>query len=488
MARIVAGADVHPLIDRSLAPVLRAIGASLGPHGRSVLYDRGGTVARAATGFAIAREMPMPEGPAGVAPRLLKEGLFAADRDWSDGTARLALIAGGCFAAAAREARSGVPVRALGDAIAAVARTIASHLDAERLAQADLPALARTAGLAPDLADRLAALVNELGGEAVFDVKENNGRGLDMTRAQGFVFAARPLGEAALSDLAGVHVLVCDDIIQDFGALAPVLEGFAGKRKALVIAARDITGAALATLKRNQQAAIVTVAALQPQDAGQRAADGLEDLAVATGATLIAERFGTRIERLRPAMLGKAGSFRFADGLATFLKPCGAEKDVRMRRRLLRAAAVKARHLSYDREQFERRAARLGGQWCELRLAGDTGFETELLLRTARAALAAMQSAVRHGALAGGGDLYARLAARLAAAGASAPQRAAARAVGQGLLAIPRHLAVNGGASAGFQPASGSLPQDPLFLTKDIINQGLGLAASLLSAGTLVAR
>src|SRR5689334_2591724 len=100
MARITAGADLHRLLERSLRPLMRAVGASLGPDGRTILYARGPRdVAEAATGFAIAREMPTADGPRGTAPRLLKETLFAVDRDFGDGTARLALIAGECFSA-----------------------------------------------------------------------------------------------------------------------------------------------------------------------------------------------------------------------------------------------------------------------------------------------------------------------------------------------------------------------------------------------------
>ncbi|HTN97704.1 MAG TPA: hypothetical protein VL101_12070, partial [Nordella sp.] len=225
MARIVAGAGLHRRLDRSLRPVLRAIGASLGPDGRDVLYDKGGAVGRAVTGFAIAREMPIPEGPDGVAPRLLKEVLFAADRDWGDGTARLALIAGGCFSGGMREVTGGISQRPLCEAIRRLARQLSDVIDGERACETDLLAIARGAGAASAQAERFAALVTDLGSAAIFDVKENNGHGIEVTRSQGFVFDARTLGEEALSDLASVNVLVADEIIQDFGMLAPVLEG-----------------------------------------------------------------------------------------------------------------------------------------------------------------------------------------------------------------------------------------------------------------------
>ena len=490
MARIVAGADLYPLLDSSLRPALRAIGLSLGPDARTVLFGSGGQspIGRATTGFAIARAMPIPSGPMGVAPRLLNETLFAADRDFGDGTARLALIAGACFSAGAREVVAGIPLRPLCESIASLTQEIASQVGEEGAAQVDLLQIARSAGAAPALAGQLADLVAQLGGDAVFDVKENNGRGIEVTRSPGFVLDAKPLGSGSLSALSSVSVLVADEIIHDFGVLAPVLEGFAHKRKSLVIAARDIAGTALSTLRQNQQAEIVTVAALQPADAGQRAADCLEDLAIATGATLIADRFGTKLERVRPAMLGQASGFRFAGGMATFLEPKGEAQDIAFRRRLLAASAEKARHLSYDREHFERRRARLGGQWCELRVAGDSSHETDAMIKTTRAAVSAMQSAMQDGAVSGGGALYGKLAIRLAKGDSSAVAAAAERAVARGLMAIPQHLVANQGSATDAARLECASVLDPLCLTKVVINQGLGLAVSLLRAGALIAR
>lgn len=490
MTEIIAGAGIYRLFDASLRPVIRAIGLSLGPDGRTVLYKRGGSgsIAQAATGFAIAREMPIPSGPGGAAPRLLKETLFAADRDFGDGTARLALIAGQCFSAGAREIAGGAAPRPLCETIASLSDEIVSWLAAAQEPEVNLLHIARSSGVTPPLAEKLAALVHELGGDASIDVKENSGHGIELTRSPGFVLEAKPMGNGALPALSSPSILVADEIIHDFGSLAAVLEGFANKRKPLIIVARDITGPALATLKRNQGADIVTVAALQPADAGQRAADCLEDLAVATGATLIAERFGLKLESVRPLMLGQASGFRFADGRAMFLEPGGRAEDIALRRRMLAAAAEKARHLSYDREHLERRRGRLGGQWCELRIAGDTPYATQALITATRAALRSMQSALRSGTVAGGGALFGRLATRLTEKGASDMEAAAARAMARGLLAIPGHLAAN--ASAGqIGPTAREEPvQDPLALTITIINQGIGLATSLLRTGAVIAR
>ena len=170
-----------------------------------------------------------------------------------------------------------------------------------------------------------------------------------------------------------------------------------------MIAARGITGAALATLQANQAKSLVTVSALVPADAGQHAADCLEDLAVATGATLVADRLGTAIGKVRPTMLGRTREFRFDQGRATFIGPGGRAEEIAMRRQLLAAQADKAKNLSLDRERLERRRARLGGVWCELRVSRSTPQDTALLIECAKATVANLQSVLRHGAVPGGG-------------------------------------------------------------------------------------
>jgi chaperonin GroEL len=489
MTQILAGPSVHRLLDASLRPVIRAIGLTLGPDGRTILYEHGlREAAEAATGFVVAREMPIPGGVRGVAPRLLKETLFAADRDFGDGTARLALIAGKCFSAGAREIAGGTALRPLCEAMVGVSDEVTAYLTEAQTPAVDLLAVARSAGVTPTLAEELAALVRDLGPDASIDVKENINRGIEVTKAQGFVLEAKPIAQEALTDLSSPSVLVADEIIHDFGSLAAVLEGFANKHKPLVIVARDITGAALATLKRNQQAEIVTVAALMPAEAGQRAADSLEDLAIATGATLIAERLGAKLESLRPPMLGQAAGFRFADGKAMFIEPKGKMEDIALRRGLLAAEAQQARYLSYDRELFERRRGRLGGQWCELRVAGDTPRATAGLITGTRATLRSMQSVMRQGAVRGGGVLYGEIGHRLQAKRAGEIERVAARAVAQGLLAIPLQLAANASAGEGRTTQGHESVQDPLALTKTIVDQGIRLAAALLQTGAVLAR
>jgi chaperonin GroEL len=468
--------------------MVMAIASSFGPCGRGVLVSReSGSPGILWKGSDIAREMPAPEGTAGIAPRMLKETLFAFDRDHKDGSSRLAIMAEVCLRALMREERAGTTAPHLTDTMAGLVSGMSDTLQSELRVPTNLVHVAHGSGLSDALATDLASLVAEMGADTAFDITQVNEPCFNITRTEGFTLEVKTLGNAALPALSAVNIMVADEIIRDFGSISPVLEGFANKQKALVIVCRGIEGSALATLKANQTANVVTVAAFQPAEAGPQSSDLLEDLAIATGATLVAERFGTTLGKLRPAMLGRAAAFKTSDGRANFISPGGPRGEIDARRRLLAAQAERAKYLSYDRERLERRRARLDGRWCEIELGSATAQETAMLSDRVRAAIANLQASLRHGAVAGGGAAFSKLAAHFSRPLFNASEAAAARCLRDALTAIPRNLAANCGRAQAWDAAE--IPvQDSLLVTKSVIEQAVGLSSLLLRTGILIAR
>lgn len=454
---------VRRLFATSLEPMAHAIAASLGPEGAPALFDQGTEkIGRARSGLEIAMAMPKAEGLAGTAPRLLKEMLFAAQRDLGDGTAQLALIAIATFTQAVR---TRAPAVALANAIDAVRPLVKELIEAERCAEIDLVSLAEGAGADARLAQELAGILKETGPDGVIEVSEALRPGMEVIAAPGFMIDAEPIGD--IVDLSNASVLVANEIINDFGHLVGVLEGFVKKQKSLAIAARDITGPALATLLQNQKAGIVRLAALRPRDAGQRAADVLEDLAIATGATLVSDRQGTKLGSLRPAMLGSAAGFSATKARALFTSPAGDAALIAQRRSTLAAEIARNRHLSLDREHAQRRRSRLAGNWREIKLAGQNADATAAMLAAARSATTAMTSAVNGGAVPGAGAAFAAVAAKLEA---SHPT------IAHGLRAIAKKLNTS------------QTIQDPLPLQCAIADQALSFTAQLLRTAAIISR
>ena len=441
--RVLIGAAARRAVFLPLLRNVRAINASLGPDGRALLYEATpGGVGLARDGLTIAIEMAENEGARSIGPRILKETLFASQRDLGDGAARLACIFGAILEQGARFVAAGYPPQQLADEILRAGRASEERLAEERCATPDLKAMANVVATDATLAEVVAAGIAHAGVHGIVDVKERPGDGADLEVGNGFsidaVLPSEHLGAdapATVLELDDVFVLVANEVVSDFGRLGPILEGFASRKKSLAIVARDVTGAALEALVRNRRELGLHIVALRPTDVSARAGEVLEDLAFATAASLIGAEVGRDLGSARPAMLGRARRLRFARGRALFIDPSGDRTAIEQRRALLAAEAERVRYLSYDREHALRRSARLAGAWSEIRVGGRTTFDASVRLIETRAAVATLQAALRSGVVAGGGGALVREAARLQAeaSGPATTERAARRCVAVGL-------------------------------------------------------
>jgi len=289
-----------------------------------------------------------------------------------------------------------------------------------------------------------------------------------------------------------VHVLVVNEVLDDFGPLVRILEQFVSRSKSLVVVARGIEGAARAALVANRAGLRMHVLGLVPADVGLHAMKVLEDLCAVTGATLVSEETGVSIGGVRPVMLGRAARLVVDGARAIFVDPAGPEQNIAARRALILAEADAQRYVSLDRERLLRRAARLGCGWGELRVAGHTAWETGQRVDGARAALAAVRAATQQGVVAGGGQALDALADALPHAlrnefpdMALPVRRAALDAVMSGCRAVAAQIARN----AGVEAVSLSIPLDvvdPLSTTLAIVRRAFSVAATLLTIEVLI--
>lgn len=480
--RTLAEQPLQEDIVEAIAPALRAIAASIGPEGRHVIYCNGGRVQAARTGSEIARRICSDH----FAGRLLKEALVDAERQFGDGTARLAVMAGAALAEGRRAGEAAIETDRLVEALALL-RPKLNAAFAEETRGCDTGAgLVAAAGVDATLAGLILEADAAAGPGGLVEVTEALESAV--TAVDGFSFEARHVGAGALAAMDDVHVIVANEMLTDFRTLVPVIEGFADRGKALLVVARGIEGEALQLLERNRKAGVVKTAALVPGDAGPRAVEILEDLAAASGATMICAQAGTSIEALKPAMLGRAAKFRFERGRVHLAGAEGAPERIAMRIALAEAEIRAKRYLPLDREHAERRRARLAGRWVELAVA--RGFESAVQMESARRALVALRAARTEGVIAGGGRGLENIADRLRSEAAhDAAARAAAAMVDAALRAPGRCLRRN--ASEAPSQARGAMPAsvaDPARLSRDVLDVALSLAVRLAGIGGAVLR
>jgi chaperonin GroEL len=501
----------HPLASyaASLMPVLRAVAAAAGPNGRTCLIETAGVVERATTALAIVRALAEPRGALRLLARLLREMLHEINRDFGDGTTRLALLWGGLVVQGSRSLTAGIEPQQLAAALERLGGRLSAALERAELKSrsdqdaASIAAVARSAGAAPDVADAIAEMLARVRVDGATEIIESRKIGLRSEIGEGFLFDAVPLSEAfATADLDPAFILVADERIDDLGQLLPLLEGFATRGKALVVVARDVSGPALHALVRNHNENGLRAIALRPAAVGQSAGDIVEDLAIATGATLVTDRFGTSLASLRPGMLGRCARFSIASGRAVFSEPSADQSAVAQRRALLLAEAERHKFLALDRERLQVRAARLRGVWARLHVGAETDRETRTRVEVARRALASARSAMRGGVLPGGGvglvqcfdtlpideaeraDPIANAATFAMAAGLSA----VVRGLAQDWTPIPAVRACPGdlGRALGLDSAGHSEVLDPLPLTRSILERAVSGAVMLLRSGRVI--
>ena len=462
----------------AIAPALRAIAASIGPNGRHVIYAAGNRIVAARTGSEIARQICSDH----FAERLLKETLVDAEREFGDGTARLAVMAGAALAERRRTGGQLVENERVIEALAGLRPALDAAFVAEaRMGEAGAELVA-AAGVDPALVPLVLKADAAAGPDGVVEVKDAAENAV--LAGDGFSFDARQAGAGALAAMENVNLIVANEVLSDFKTLAPVIEGFAARGKALVIAARGIEGHALQLIESNRRAGILKIAALVPADAGPRAMEILEDLAAASGATLVCAQAGTSIESLKPAMLGKAARFHIEQGRVQLAGAEGCADRIALRIAAAEAEIRAKRYLPLDREHAERRRARLLGRWVELTIAN--GPDSNVQVETARRAIVALRAARTDGVIVGGGYGLESIAERLRGVGGTDPAcRIAAAMVDAALRAPGQCVRRNSTKTA---PDRHRPVADPSRLSRDLLDIALSLAIRLAGIDGAVLR
>lgn len=493
---VVTGTQARTLISRALSVGARAIGSSLGPGGRGLLFDGGsGGPLHSASGLDIARRVTGESGAASVALRILRDALWQVQRDLEDGTARVACIAAATYAQAARHVASGLSPALLNKAMQQIQLELPALVEGVRAdcnERTDRYDIALSACAEDDIACAVSDAFATLPAKGAIDVQPGDDAQLRFERYTGYCLDVRPevagasMQEQGLRfEMDNVHVLVANEVLCDFGPLARILEQFALHGKSLVIVARGFEGAARDTLVANRAGLRMHVLGLVPSEAGIEAMHVLDDLGAATGATVISEETGTSISHVRPSMLGFATRLVVQSGRAVFSGAHGDADIIGKRRMLLASQALAQRYLALDRERLERRAARLAGEWAVLHVGGPTRWEAQHRAAGARAALAALAAAEASGIVAGGGRALCTVATSLETMRAqqvSDARRAALDCIAAGCRAVAPHIERNAGAAAYDRHR----PVDPLSTTLAILQHAVSLAATLLTVEVLI--
>jgi len=394
--------------------VAAAVATTLGPKGRNVALDRKfGSPTITHDGVTVAKEIELEDPFENMGAQLLKEAATKTNDIAGDGTTTSTVLAHAIVTEGLKNLAAGANPMLLKRGIEAASRAVAEAIRGQAIeitTKEDIANVATISAQDRTIGELIAEVMEKVGKDGVITVEESKGLEFEKEYVEGMQFDRGYISPYFITDsdhmeavISEPYVLIYDRKISAAADIVPLLEKLVqiGKRE-LVIIAEDVDGEALATLVLNRLRGMLNVLAVKAPGFGDRRKAMLQDIAVLTGATVISDEMGRKLETATIADLGRAEKVVADKDNTTVIGGKGDEKAIRARVEQIRVEIDKSTS-DYDREKLQERLAKLSGGVAIIRVGAAT--ETELKEKKHRVedALSATRAAVEEGIVPGGG-------------------------------------------------------------------------------------
>ena len=506
---------------RGVDILANAVKVTLGPKGRNVVIDKSfGAPRITKDGVTVAKEIELADKFENMGAQMVREVASKTNDLAGDGTTTATVLAQAIVREGAKAVAAGMnPMdlkRGIDMAVEAVVADIKSH--ARKVTNNDEIAQIATISANGDteIGRYLAEAMEKVGNEGVITVEEAKALATEMEVVEGmqfdrgFVspyFVTNP--ERMRVELEDPYLLVHEKKLGGLQALLPVLEAVVQSGKPLLIVAEEIEGEALATLVVNKLRGGLKVAAVKAPGFGDRRKAMLEDIAILTGGTMIAEDLGIKLENVTLQMLGRAKKVSIDKDNTTIVQGAGSKDAIQSRVTQIKAQ-IEETTSDYDREKLQERLAKLAGGVAGIRVGGATEVEVKERKDRVDDALHATRAAVEEGILPGGGVPLLRATKALEKLNpANEDQKAGIDIVRRAIQAPARQIVTNAGEdgslvvgrllensqySWGFNAATGKYEDlvqtgviDPAKVVRTALQDAASVAALLITTEALVA-
>lgn len=402
--KIKAGVD-------KLANVIKV---TLGPKGRYVVLDKGfGAPEICDDGVTIAKEIELKDKIENLGAEIMKEVADKTNEVAGDGTTTAVLLAQAITAEGLKNVAAGTNPLALKRGIEKGVKVVIENL--KKMAKPiskkeEIAQVATIAALDPEIGNLIAEVVSEVGKDGVITVEESKKFGLEREIVKGLQFDRGYISPYMITNLERMesvleesYILVTDKKISALTEILPAMEKVAQTgKKDLVIIADEVEGDALATLVVNKLRGIFNALAIKAPGFGDRKKEMLEDIATVTGAQLISEELGLKLENITLAQLGRARKVVAEKEKTTIIEGKGKREDIEARIKQIKNE-LKTIESEFDKEKLQERLAKLSGGVAVIKVGAATEVEQKAKQRKTEDALNATRAAVEEGILAGGG-------------------------------------------------------------------------------------
>jgi chaperonin GroEL len=413
-------------LKRGVDALANAVKVTLGPKGRNVIISKsfgGPTVTK--DGVSVAKEIELADPLENMGAQMVKEVASKTNDLAGDGTTTATVLAQAIVKEGLKNVAAGAnPMdlkRGIDKAVEAIVADLAKQTQSVGDSSEKIKQVASiSANNDETIGDLIAKAFTKVGKEGVITVEEAKGTDTYVDVVEGMQFDRGYLSpyfvtdaDKMVAELSNPYVLLYDKKISNLQELLPILEPVAQSSRPLLIIAEDVDGQALATLVVNKLRGGLKIAAVKAPGFGDRRKAMLEDIAILTGGTVIAEESGYSLENTTLEMLGTAETISIDKDNTTIVNGAGEAELIKGRVNQIKAQ-METSTSDYDKEKLQERLAKLAGGVAVLYVGAASEVEMKEKKDRVDDALHATRAAVEEGIVAGGGVALVRAKAVLA--------------------------------------------------------------------------
>jgi chaperonin GroEL len=505
-------------LERGVNILADAVKVTLGPKGRYVVLDKKfGAPTITNDGVTIAREIEVEDVFENQGAQLVREVATATNDVAGDGTTTATVLAQAIVREGLKNVAAGANPIALKRGIETAVDEVVEDLkkqSKEISGKEDIARVATISAREREIGDVISDAIEKVGKDGVVNVEEGQTFGLELEFTEGMQFDKGYLSPYMITDAERMEAVLEDPYIlvanQKIGAvkdLLPVLEQVIQSGKPLLIVAEDVEGEALATIVVNKLRGTFTAVAVKAPGFGDRRKRMLEDIAILTGAEVITEEMGLKLENTKLSQLGRARRVVITKDTTTIIDGAGDPDAIKARIKQLKSE-IENTDSDFDREKLQERLAKLAGGVAVVKVGAATETEMKEKKHRVEDALQATRAALEEGIVPGGGVALLNSAKAIKADALEGDDKTGAQIVARALEEPIRQLSNNAGLEGslvidkiqsapkgqGLNVETGEYEDlvkagiiDPTMVTRSALQNAASIAKNILTTEAIVA-
>ena len=451
--------EARSALKNGVDKLANAVKVTLGPKGRNVVIEKKfGAPTVTKDGVTVAKEIELSDKMEDIGAQMVKEVASKTSDVAGDGTTTATVLAQALVTEGLKNVTAGANPMSIKRGIDAAAKSVVESLKSQSKDLPDSTQIANVATISSnddrEIGDKIAEAMEKVGKEGVITVEDSKTAETYLETVEGMQFDRGYLSpyfvtnsESMDAELEDPYILIHDKKISNMKDLLPLLEKVVQTGKPVMIIAEDVEGEALATLVVNKLRGTFKVLAVKAPGFGDRRKAMLEDIAVLTGATVISEEAGYKLDNASVEYLGTAKRVISDKDNTTIVDGSGSSDAITARINEIKAQIEKTTS-DYDREKLQERLAKLSGGVAVINVGAATEVEMKEKKARVEDALHATRAAVEEGIIPGGGVALLRAVSALSKVKVDEDQQVGVDIVARALEAPIRQICANAGVEA----------------------------------------